>query len=194
MAANPETVASPESAASAEPVAGKPAANPFFSGGSPAPPIGEEKEGSPAKPSSPFQQNTEVSTGKSPKGGGFQAVGAATGAPAARGSSPFGAASDSPTIKLSAGVALPQTGPNGILMSFSVDYEAAGTPANASAVWVIERTTGKPAKIPVRLANPQGNLVTLIQGWRPETGPFQGHLEDKKGKRLSASVELLGQE
>ena len=96
-------------------------------------------------------------------------------------------------VKLSAGVALPQTGPEGILMSFSVDYELQVAPSKAPYVWVIERGQGVSAKIPVKLAKKQGNLVTLIQGWRPTEGPFQAHLEDKTGKQVSASVELLGQ-
>jgi hypothetical protein len=97
-------------------------------------------------------------------------------------------------IKLSAGVALPQTGPEGILMSFSVDYESPRAPGNAAYVWVIERTKGKPAKVPARLTKSQGNLMAMIPGWRPNQGPFQAHLEDKAGKRISASVELVGQE
>lgn len=97
-------------------------------------------------------------------------------------------------IKLSAGVSLPQTGPEGILMSFSVDYELPGAPSNAAYVWVIERTQGKPAKVPARLTKSQGNLMAMIPGWRPNQGPFHAHLEDKSGKHVSASVELVGQE
>ena len=94
------------------------------------------------------------------------------------------------SIQLSAGVALPQTGPEGTLMSFSVDYEfVQGEPSPEGYVWVIERAHGNPARQSVKLSK-QGNLPILIQGWRPEDGPFQTHLEDRKGNRLSESIEL----
>lgn len=103
--------------------------------------------------------------------------------------------SEKEQIRLSAGVALPQTGPEGMLMSFSVDYELKFHPGTApnKYVWVIERTRGDPAKIPVHLSEQQGNLINLIQGWRVADGPFQTHIEDNKGNRLSPTVELLGQ-
>jgi hypothetical protein len=75
-------------------------------------------------------------------------------------------------------------------MSFSVDYEfTEGEPSSSGYVWVIERAHGSPAKQPVQLAR-QGNLPILIQGWRPEDGPFQAHIEDRSGNRLSAVIEL----
>ena len=106
-------------------------------------------------------------------------------------------ASKSPTprvsqqpIRLSAGVALPQTGPDGILMSFSVDYEfTEGEPSSSEYVWVIERAHGSPASQLVKLCR-QGNLPILINGWRPEDGPFQTHMEDRNGNRLSTLMEL----
>ena len=33
--------------------------------------------------------------------------------------------------------------------------------------------------------------MVLIQGWRPEDGPFKSHIEDAKGTRLSESIEML---
>ena len=75
-------------------------------------------------------------------------------------------------------------------MSFSVDYELTqGEPISSGYVWIIERAHGSPAKQPVQLAK-QGNLPILINGWRPEDGPFQTHMEDPSGNRLSASIEL----
>jgi len=95
-----------------------------------------------------------------------------------------------PAIALSAGVALPQTGPEGTLMSFSVDYRfTRGKPRSSGYVWVIQRTRGAPARQPVRLAE-KGNLPILIMGWRPEQGPFRAHLEDHVGNKLSPSIEL----
>jgi hypothetical protein len=94
------------------------------------------------------------------------------------------------SIRLSAGVALPQTGPDGTLMSFSVDYEfAEGQPDSGGYTWVIERAHGASAKQKAQLSN-HGNLMTLIPGWKPEDGPFQSHIEDLKGARLSESIEM----
>ena len=93
-------------------------------------------------------------------------------------------------IRVSTGVALPQTGPDGTLMSFSVDYEfTQGEPGSSAYIWVIERAHGGPARQPVQLAR-QGNLPILIQGWHPEDGPFQTHIEDRSGNRLSAVIDL----
>jgi hypothetical protein len=98
---------------------------------------------------------------------------------------------DAEPIRLSLGVSLPQTGPEGTLMSFSVDYEMQIEPSNATYVWVIEREQGKPAKIQRSLTKKKDRLIALVPGWRPEEGPFQAHLEDKHGKRLSNNAVLL---
>jgi len=95
------------------------------------------------------------------------------------------------TIALSTGVALPQTGPEGTLMSFSVDYEViAGEPDPKGYIWVIERAKGPPLRQPVRLAK-KGNLPILVPGWRPEDGPFHTYFEDQAGRRVSPTIELL---
>ena len=75
-------------------------------------------------------------------------------------------------------------------MSFSIDYEfTEGEPSSSGYVWVIERAHGSSARQPVKLTK-QGNLPILINGWRPEDGPFQTHIEDPRGNLLSASIEL----
>ena len=75
-------------------------------------------------------------------------------------------------------------------MSFSVDYEfVQGEPSSAGYVWVIERAHGKAARQQVKLSK-QGNLPVLIQGWRPENGPFHTYIEDDKGNKVSESIEL----
>jgi hypothetical protein len=87
-------------------------------------------------------------------------------------------------------VALPQTGPEGTMMGFSVSYEfAQGKPDSEGYVWVIERTHGDAARRPVKLTE-KGTLEAMIQKWRPEDGPFHTHIEDRKGNRLSESIEL----
>jgi hypothetical protein len=100
-----------------------------------------------------------------------------------------------PPIKLSVGVALPQTGPTGTLMSFSMDYQftQSGPDPTAKYVWVIERSQGDPYQRPVQL-NGKGTLQILIPGWRPGEGPFQSHIaeifdEEDLGK-VSGSIAL----
>ena len=98
-------------------------------------------------------------------------------------------------IRLSAGVALPQTGPTGRLMSFSIDYQFThgGPTPEVRYVWVIERTKGKPAAQLVRLKD-KGTLRAFIPGWRPEEGPFQTYVEelakDGSRRRISRAVSL----
>jgi hypothetical protein len=95
-----------------------------------------------------------------------------------------------PSIRLSTGVALPQTGPDGTLMSFSVDYEfTEGQPESGGYTWVIERAHGASAKQKAQLSS-RGNLMALAPGWKPEDGPFKSHIEDLKGVRRSESIEM----
>ena len=97
------------------------------------------------------------------------------------------------SIDLSAGTALPQTGPEGIMMGFSVDYQfVQGQPQpSAPYFWVIERGGNRaPARIPVTL-KPKDNLSKFINGWRPEEGPFQSHIEDSSGRRLSEDERMV---
>jgi hypothetical protein len=54
---------------------------------------------------------------------------------------------------------------------------------------VIGRSQGGPARQQVHLSK-QGNLPILIPGWRPENGPFQTHIEDRNGNKLSESIDL----
>jgi len=104
---------------------------------------------------------------------------------------PQAAPTGQPSIRLSAGVALAQTLPAGTAMGFSVDYEfTEGQPNPTSQyVWVIEPGKGPPVKFMVRLSS-KDNLLTFVPKWRPENGPFQTHLEDARGNRLSDSLPL----
>ncbi len=99
---------------------------------------------------------------------------------------------DRHSIELSTGVALAQPGPEGTMMMFSVEYEfVLGEPNPKSGyVWVIERAKGAPVKQAVRLSKKR-TLYTAVQRWRPENGPFRSHIEDRDGKRLSASIDML---
>ena len=99
---------------------------------------------------------------------------------------------DQQSIELSTGVALAQPGPEGTMMMFSVEYEfVLGEPnPKAGYVWVIEQAKGAPAKLAFPLKK-KGTLNTAIFHWRPENKPFRSHIEDRDGKRLSASIEML---
>ncbi|MBN2021190.1 MAG: hypothetical protein JW809_00205 [Pirellulales bacterium] len=80
-------------------------------------------------------------------------------------------------IRLSTGVALPQTGMEGIMMGFSVEYECGSGHPNATSRygWVIQRARGEPAVTEVQL-QARGTLQMFAPGWRPDEGPFQAQL------------------
>jgi hypothetical protein len=98
-------------------------------------------------------------------------------------------------IRLSAGTALPQTGPDGTLMSFSVDYQVAGyqPEQGARCVLVIERGDRRRVEQPAEISA-SGTWAAFVQGWPPEAGPFRAWIEEisEAGSRrpLSASVPL----
>lgn len=96
-----------------------------------------------------------------------------------------------PPIRLSAGVALPQNLPSGTAMGFSVDYRyvQGGPEAGSRYVWVIQGNQPDPFRQDVQLQQ-DGTLQTFVPPWRPEHGPFQCHIEDGHGKRLSDSAPL----
>jgi hypothetical protein len=95
-------------------------------------------------------------------------------------------------VRLSAGVALAQTGPTGVLMSFSVDYaftRAGPDPASRYA-WVIRRTNGSPIMQPVEL-RAEGTLRAFVPGWRPEEGPFESFLLEIRGDGSQRPVSTV---
>ena len=99
------------------------------------------------------------------------------------------------SIRLSAGLALPQTGPTGIMMCFSVDYSFTSGGPNPSSqyVWVIERAKGDPWMQSRQLAK-RGTLEVIIVGWRPEQRPFNTHVMEVSQygsrRRVSPSASL----
>jgi hypothetical protein len=109
--------------------------------------------------------------------------------PAAR---PQAAPTGQPSIRISMAVALPQTLPTGTAMSFSVEYEfiRGGPNPSATYFWVIEPGKGQAARFQVRLGNSGALPPAFIPGWRPEHGPFQTHIEDASGTKLSRSTPL----
>ena len=96
-----------------------------------------------------------------------------------------------PAIRLSAGVALPQSLPTGTAMGMSVDYAfTAGQPQpSLSYVWVIEPAKADPVRQPVQLSR-SGTLQAFFTQLRPEHGPFYAHIEGSDGSRLSRSIPL----
>lgn len=74
-------------------------------------------------------------------------------------------------------------------MGFSVDYQFAnGRPDPSTEYWwVIQTGDGRPLKKPVRLQS-KGTLEDFVQQLRPDNGPFQTHIEDQRGTRLSESL------
>jgi hypothetical protein len=95
------------------------------------------------------------------------------------------------SIELSAGTALAQTLPTGTAMGFSVDYKFANGQPDPSAayLWVIQPADGQPLAKPVRLQS-KGTLQDFAPQLRPENGPFQTHIEDQRGTRLSESLRM----
>ena len=79
----------------------------------------------------------------------------------------------------------------GTVMSFSVDYQCSqGAPdPGGPYFWVVSPARGQPKKQPIRLAE-EGTLQAFVQEWRPEVGPFQPHLEDQSGKKISNTLPL----
>jgi hypothetical protein len=105
-----------------------------------------------------------------------------------------GAGQQGQAVSLSAGVALAQTGPTGILMSFSVDFYRSRQPVEGGRyLWIIERAKGTPSEQPTELVD-EGTLQAVLVGWRPEEGPFKTHIEeqlpDGSRRRVSQTLEL----
>ncbi len=76
-------------------------------------------------------------------------------------------------------------------MMFSVDYEVQGQPNASGYIWVIERAHGAAAKLQVKLTAKSTLTAAMTANWKPEDGPFHSHLEDRKGNRVSESIEML---
>lgn len=108
---------------------------------------------------------------------------------------PQSAQSAEPPIRLSVGIALAQTLPTGTGMSFSVDYQfLEGRPNSSNRyLWVMEGRGGKSQRQPVQLS-PQGNLLLIVPGFRPEDGPFSSHIVELtpggSQRRMSRSISM----
>jgi hypothetical protein len=93
-------------------------------------------------------------------------------------------------IELKIGVGLPQTTIEGTFVFFCVDCTILEDfPAPMECVWVIEPSKGDPVKIPEKI--PRKKNLRAGPLWKPENGPFKSHIEDRNGKRLSESIDML---
>jgi hypothetical protein len=97
-------------------------------------------------------------------------------------------------LHLKVGVALPQTGPNGTLMGFSVDYYLIAGSLHEEAryskfYWVIEGMEGFRLATQIPQLKQSDNLLLLKDGWRPENGPYRCYVveERRDGKRIVVS-------
>ncbi len=101
-----------------------------------------------------------------------------------------------PSIRLSVGLALPQTLPDGTQIGVSVDYKLTGGTLNPSAkyVWVVESRQGQTA-MEVQISPQGGNLASFLPiEIRPGDGPFKAWIDEvsASGSRVRVSdVEEL---
>jgi hypothetical protein len=81
-------------------------------------------------------------------------------------------------IRLSAGIAVPQSLPTGTVMAMSVDYAIAG-PLNQSSrfVWVAASQEGGNVEVAVQLQQ-SGTLQAFFRQLRPEHRPFNCYIEE----------------
>jgi hypothetical protein len=106
------------------------------------------------------------------------------------------ASASKPSIRLSVGIALPQTLPDGTQVGVSVDYKLTSGSLNASAkyLWVIESRQGETA-MEVNLKAQGGNLAGFLPiSIRPEDSPFKARIDElsSSGSRTRVSnVESL---
>ena len=126
-------------------------------------------------------------------------VESASGAPAAVPTSTATETTDStpkPSIRLSVGLALPQTLPDGTQVGVSVDYKITAGKLNSAAkyVWVIESRQGETA-MEVQIAPQGGNLASFLPiSIRPGDSPFRARIDEvsSSGSRVRVSnVEEL---
>ena len=100
-------------------------------------------------------------------------------------------------IQLSTGVSLAQTGPDGTLMSFSIDYQFTATPPVAGARYgvVVQRRDGQ-AVLQEEKLKVSDTVQLLVPKWRPEDGPFYAFIVELNSQdrpiAKSESIELTG--
>lgn len=128
----------------------------------------------PPPPSIPIVANpglipVDEASSRGPQVGVQQPADSQSTAPAARGVS---------SIRLSAGIAVPQSLPMGTVMAMSVDYAIAGPLNNSSRyVWVVSSQAGENVEVAVQ-PKVTGTLQAFFLKLRPEHRPFNCHIEE----------------
>jgi hypothetical protein len=109
-----------------------------------------------------------------PRPGQGVADGAAPGVRAPAASLPAAPAATG-RIALSAGVALPQSLPDGTAILCSMDYRWTGIPPdNAQYLWVVKLGNGRQVTGTANVTESKGTIPVVLRRVRPEEGPFQG--------------------
>jgi hypothetical protein len=100
--------------------------------------------------------------------------------------------SPKPSIKLSVGIALPQTLPDGTQVGVSVDYKVTGR-LNTSAkyVLVVESRAGETI-FDVKLSPQGGNLAGFLPlSIRPEHSPFRARIDEVSSSGSGATISNI---
>lgn len=94
-------------------------------------------------------------------------------------------------VDLTLPVSLPQTGPEGTVMSFGVEYRLlAEAPRDQTYAWMIQSRTGRVFRLDGLQLDRQGNLLTIVAEWRPEDGPFCTWIEDAMRRQVSQKLDF----
>jgi hypothetical protein len=147
------------------------------------PPAAENPPPIPSTPivASPGLIPVDVASGGSAQGGTQQ--------PAGNPSSPPVAPRGVPPIRLSAGIAVPQSLPMGTVMGMSVDYQVFGALNGSSRyVWVVSSEGGGNVEVAMPPQS-EGTLQAFFLKLRPEHRPFNCHIDEiaPGGKRTRVS-------
>ena len=102
------------------------------------------------------------------------------------------ASSSRPKFDLSAGVALPQTLPNGTGMMFSVDYQLIGGQigTNDQFALVVKPANAQAFMQPQGRLQNSGTIQIIAPGMKPNIGPFEAFIIDRSNNVLSNKEPL----
>ena len=114
-------------------------------------------------------------------------------APAPQAQANAGSPAEQKPIKLSLGTHLPQTGPEGLIILFSVEYSLQGElNPGAQYVWGIHRNRGNAAEQRVTLQS--DGTLTGVQSWQVEDAPYESWIEERTSstrREVSNRVPML---
>ena len=105
---------------------------------------------------------------------------------------PAAPADSAPRIRLSTGVALAQTLPDGTSVLCSIDYQwvSGGAQQGIQYVWVIELGNGQRMSGPANLSKRSGTVQAILRGVKPDQGPFKGAVFAKSSSPGLAPEQL----